>query len=148
MVTKNKKDGLSDLINDPKFIKKVQYILIALFIIIIGLDVYLALDNIDNNTISNVIKDNTDNGLFVLTYLWGAIAANLFLYSSKPIDFSSGIGFIIVILVAALIIIFDLEKYIDSYFVKHQFNISIYTISMSFGILIGWLFWRQEPIDS
>ena len=147
MVKETSKSQFSELINDPIFIKKVQYVLIALFILIIGLDIYLALDKIDDNTISNVIKNNTDNGFFVLTYLWGAIAANLFLYSSKSLDFSSGVGFIIVILIAILIVIFNIEKYVDNFFIKHQYNISIYTISMSFGLLIGWFFWRQRPSE-
>jgi hypothetical protein len=68
-----------NLISDQKFIKKVQYVLIGLFLLVVALDVYLALDKEDNNTISNVIQANTDSGLFILTYLWGAVAANLFL---------------------------------------------------------------------
>ncbi len=148
MVKETTTSQLSELINDTKFIKKVQYVLIVLFLIIIALDIYLALDAIDDNTISNVIKDTTDNGFFALTYLWGAIAANLFLYSTKPSGFSSGVGFIIVVLIAILIFIFNIEQFVDSFFIKHQYNISIYIISMSFGLLVGWLFWRQKPTNT
>ena len=117
--------------------------MIALFVIIIGLDIYLAVDTIDGNTISNVIKNKTDNGLFVLTYFWGAIAANLFFSTKKGSDFSGTIGSIIVILIAMLMIIFNVEKYVDTYFIEHQYNISIYSLSMLFGIAIGFMFWRQ-----
>lgn len=135
---------LSKLITDQNFVKKVQYVMIALFVVIIGLDIYLALDAIDGNTISNVIRLKTDNGVFVLTYFWGAIAANLFFSTKKHSDFNGTIGSIIVVLIAILFIIFNVEKYVDSYFVAHQYNISIYSLSMAFGLIIGLLFWKQK----
>lgn len=137
-------DNISKFLTDTSIIRKVQYVLIGLFMIVVGLDIYLALDSIDGNTISNIIKNKTDNGFFVLTYFWGAIASNFFLYDPKSLDFSGTIGSIIVILFAILIIIFDIEQIVDNFFINHQYNISIYTLSMSFGLLVGWLFWRQK----
>ena len=35
---------IKTLVNDQKFVKKVQYVLIGLFLLVVALDVYLALD--------------------------------------------------------------------------------------------------------
>lgn len=60
--------SIQQFLNNTQLIKRIQYFLIAMFVLLIALDVYLAVDTIDNNTISSIIKNNTDNGLFVLTY--------------------------------------------------------------------------------
>jgi len=140
--------NISSLVNNKSFIKKVQYILIGLFLIIIGLDVYLSLDSQDGNTISNVIQDQTDNGLFVLTYFWGTLAANLFFTSKKPKLVSSAVGTIIVIVIALLILFFNIEPKLNLFFTNNQYDFSIYTISMVLGFIIGLLFWRQEDLKT
>jgi len=137
-------EQVNTLINSPSFIKKVQYILIVLFLIILGLDVYLSLDAQDGNTISNVIQDQTDNGLFVLTYFWGTIAANLFFTTKSPKLVSSTVGTIIIIVVALLIVFFNVEPRLNLFFTNKQYDFSIYTVSMCLGFFIGILFWRQE----
>jgi hypothetical protein len=131
------------LISNEKFVKKVQYILIGLFLFVLALDVYLALDGKDGNTVSNIIKDNTENGLFILTYFWGAIAANLFFIRfNKPIVHGT-VGSIIVIGVAFLIAIFNVEFHTTNFITSHEYSFPVYFISMVFGVLVGLLFWRQ-----
>lgn len=133
-----------NLISNEKFVKTVQYILLGLFLFVLALDVYLAIDGKDGNTISNVIKNNTENGLFILTYFWGAIAANLFFVRfNKPIV-NGTVGSLIVITIALLIAIFDAELHINNFMTSHQYSFSVYFLSMSFGFLIGLLFWRQK----
>lgn len=136
------------LISNEKFVKKVQYILIGLFLFVLALDVYLALDGKDGNTVSNIIKNNTENGLFILTYFWGTIAANLFFVRyNKPIV-NGAIGSIIVIGIALLIAIFNVEFHIADFMTSHEYSFSVYFISMAFGFLIGLLFWRQEEKET
>lgn len=131
-------------LSDQDFINKVQYILIALFILLIGLDIYLALDKTDNNTISSIIQNNTDNGLFVLTYFWGATAANFFITRKYQQSISPSIGSIIVIALAILIILFNIEPKVNTMLVNIEYNISIYSISMLLGLIVGFVFWRQK----
>jgi hypothetical protein len=132
------------LISNEKFVKTVQYILLGLFLFVLALDVYLAIDGKDGNTISNVIKNNTENGLFILTYFWGAIAANLFFVRyNKPIV-NGTVGSLIVITIALLIAIFNAELHLNNFMTSHQYSFSVYFLSMSFGVLIGLLFWRQK----
>ena len=137
-------ENITTLINNHNLVKKVQYILIAIFLIIIGLDIYLALDSAEGNTISNVIQNHTDNGLFVLTYFWGCIAANLFFTIKNEPLVNSNIGTLIVIAIAFLMILFNVEPLVDDFFKNHNYNISIYSISMILGFSIGMVFWRQQ----
>jgi hypothetical protein len=135
---------LNSLINDPKFVKKVQYILIGLFLLVVALDVYLALDKEDVNTISNVIQLKTDNGLFILTYFWGAIAANLFFIRFKEPYISGTAGSIIVIGIALLFAIFNIESQVKQLVNTTEYDFLTYALSMLFGLSIGLIFWRQH----
>ena len=131
-------------LTDQDFIKKVQFILIALFVLLIGLDIYLALDKTDNNTISYIIQNKTDNGLFVLTYFWGALASNFFFTRKSPQLINSTWGSILVISLAILMILFNIEPRVSSLMFKINDSISIYSISMLLGVLVGLVFWRQQ----
>ena len=131
-------------LTDQDFIKKVQFILIALFVLLIGLDIYLALDKTDNNTISYIIQNKTDNGLFVLTYFWGALASNFFFTRKSPQLINSTWGSILVISLAILMILFNIEPRVSSLMFKINYSISIYSISMLLGVLVGLVFWRQQ----
>ena len=133
-----------NLISDQKFIKKVQYVLIGLFLLVVALDVYLALDKEDNNTISNVIQANTDSGLFILTYLWGAVAANLFFIRFKKPWINSTVGSAIVIIIALIMALINLEGRLSAFALDKGYDFSLYFISMSFGVLMGLIFWQQH----
>ena len=135
---------ISTYVNNRKFIKKVQFTLIVLFILLIALDIYLALDKTKNNTISNVIQNYTDNGLFVLTYFWGALAANIFFTRKSPPLISPLFGTIIVVTIAILMVLFNIEPKVSTMWINIKYNLSVYSISMTLGFLVGLIFWRQE----
>jgi hypothetical protein len=131
------------LIRSERFVKNVQYLLIGLFLFVLALDVFLALDGKDDNTVSNIIKDKTENGWFILTYFWGAIAANLFFVRfNKPI-IKGTVGSIIVICVALLMAVFNIELHTTNFITSHDYSFPVYFISMVFGVIVGLLFWRQ-----
>ena len=135
---------ISTYLNDQKFIKRVQFTLIALFIILIALDIYLALDKTKNNTISNIIQNYADSGLFVLTYFWGALAANIFFTRKSPQLINPLAGTMIVIAIAILMILFNIEPKVSTMWTNIKYNLSVYSISMTLGFLVGLVFWRQE----
>ena len=135
---------ITKYLNDQKFIKKVQYTLIVLFILLIALDIYLALDKTNNNTISNIIKNYTDSGLFVLTYFWGALAANIFFTRKSPQLISPLAGTLIIIAIAVLIVLFNIEPKLSTIWADIKYNLSVYSISMTLGLFVGLIFWRQE----
>jgi hypothetical protein len=132
------------IINNEKFVKKIQYILIGLFLFVLALDVYLALDGKDGNTVSNIIKNNTENGLFILTYFWGAIATNLFFVRFNKPFVNRTFGSIIVLGIALLIAIFNIELHTTNFITSHEYSFPVYFISMAFGGIVGLLFWRQD----
>ncbi|GEM_PF-3455857 len=131
------------LISNEKFVKKVQYILIGLFLFVLALDVYLALDRKDGNTVSNIIKDKTENGWFIITYFWGAVAANLFFVRFNKPFVNGTVGSVIVIGIALLIAIFNVKSHTTNFITSHEYRFSVYFLSMTFGVIIGLLFWRQ-----
>ena len=135
---------ISTYLNDQKFIKRVQFTLIVLFIFLIALDIYLALDNTKNNTISDIIQNYADSGLFVLTYFWGALAANIFFTRKTPQLINPLAGTIIVIAIAVLMILFNIEPKVSTMWTDIKYNLSVYSISMTLGFMVGLLFWRQE----
>ncbi|NNK87781.1 MAG: hypothetical protein HKO90_05825, partial [Flavobacteriaceae bacterium] len=93
---------------------------------------------------SNVIRDQTDNGLFILTYFWGIVAANLFITRKRKPWINRTIGSIIVIGIALLIAIFNVEGLVRTYFSEHEYAFSRYGLSMGLGLIIGVIFWRQK----
>ena len=135
---------ISTYLNDQKFIKRVQFTLIVLFILLIALDIYLALDKTKNNTISEIIQNYADSGLFVLTYFWGALAANIFFTRKSPHLINPLAGTIIVIAIAILMILFNIEPKVSTMWTNIKYNLSVYSISMTLGFLVGLVFWRQE----
>ena len=136
--------SISTYLNDQKFIKRVQFTLIVLFILLIALDIYLALDKTKNNTISNIIQNYTDSGLFVLTYFWGALAANIFFTRKSRQLINPLAGTIIVISIAILMILFNIEPKVSTMWTNIKYNLSVYSISMTLGFMVGLLFWRQQ----
>ena len=134
---------LQQLFNNPIIIIRLHYLLVILFVLLIGLDIYLALDSVDDNTISSVILNNTDNGLFILTYFWGAIATNFF-FPKKGIPLVSPVvGTIIMIAIAFVVAFFDLGKLAIDFMNDHQFGIYRYSVAMLLGIIVALVFWRQ-----
>ncbi len=64
--------SINQLLDNDAVIKRVQNVIITLFILLIAFDIYLAIDeSVDNDTISNIIKSYTDDGLYILTFFWG-----------------------------------------------------------------------------
>lgn len=134
---------IQQLFNNPIIIIRLQILLITLFLLLIGLDIYLALDSVDDNTISSVILNNTDNGLFILTYFWGALATNFF-FPKKGIPLVSPmVGTIIMVVIAFIVAFFDLGKRAVDFMNDHQIGIYKYSVAMFLGIIVALVFWRQ-----
>jgi len=130
-------------INNDTVIKWLEYFLIALFVILIIWDFYLALDDLNNNTISKVIQNNVDSGLFILIYFWGAICANIFFPVRHKPRINPTVGTAILYIVAILIWIVDAGKKVDNIV-----TVDLYKnlLGMAFGFIIGFIFWRQRQL--
>ena len=141
---------IDQLLDNDAFIKKVQYIIITLFILLIAFDLYLAIDsNTEGDTISNIIKSYTDNGLFILTFFWGALVANFFFPTKHTLLVSGTVGSIILVVFAVFIYWFSLGTMVSNMIGPTENDIRIaHAIYMIFGFLMGFLLWRQPSVDS
>ncbi|MEM6351037.1 MAG: hypothetical protein AAF766_09755, partial [Cyanobacteria bacterium P01_D01_bin.14] len=68
-----------------KWILLTQKFILALIGLIIVVDLYLAFNQIEGNTISEVIKEWAYRRFFVLSWVWGVLAGHLFLTSGSPL---------------------------------------------------------------
>lgn len=136
--------NLNTLLDNNTFVKRVQYLIIALFFVLIGFDIYLAVDKtIDDDTISRIIKTYTDNG-YILTYFWGALAANFFFPTKQPLLVSKTVGSIITVIIALFIYWFNLGSMLRDVIGPTENDIRItHAIYMVIGFLIAFLLWRQ-----
>lgn len=135
----------------PKLVRTVQYILIGLFIFLIVFDIILAATG--KITISEVIKGETEKAFFVLTYFWGAVAVNLFITRKSKKLVNDVVGTIILFGIAALIFFLKLGPLLIANICEkptlptaNEIRIA-HAISMAFGMLIGYLFWRQQHVE-
>lgn len=132
---------LNQLMNDELIIKRIQIFLIVLFSVLILWDFLLALDCLDENTISNVIQNRVDSGLLVLTYFWGAVCANLFFPLKKQPKVNPIVGTIILYGIALLFVVLNAEQEFNKLLSVDLYKYGSY---MAFGLIIGLLFWRQK----
>ncbi|RAJ16841.1 hypothetical protein [Olleya aquimaris] len=141
---------ITQLLDNDTFVKRVQYLIITLFILLIAFDIYLAIDNsVEGDTISNIIKSYTDNGLYILTFFWGALAANFFFPTKHTLLVSRTVGSIILIVFAIFIYWFSLGTMVKNMIGPTENDIRIaHAIYMVFGFLMAFLFWRQPAKSS
>ncbi|WP_452220529.1 hypothetical protein [Lacinutrix salivirga] len=136
--------NIKTLLDNDTFVKRIQFIIIALFFLLIAFDIYLAVDDtVDDDTISRIIKTYTDNG-YILTFFWGALAANFFFPTKHPLLVSKTVGSIITVVIALFIYWFNLGTMVRDMLGPTENDIRIaHAIYMVIGFLIAFLFWRQ-----
>lgn len=141
--------SFNQLLHNDAFIKRVQYVIITLFVLLIAFDIYLAVDStIEDDTISSIIKSYTDDGLYILTFFWGALATNFFFPTKPPLLVSKTLGSIILIVIAIFIYLFNLGPMVRHMIGSSENDIRLaHAIYMLFGFIMAFLFWRQPHKD-
>ncbi len=136
--------SLNKLLDNDAFVKRVQYLIITLFILLIAFDIYLAIDNTsDEDTISRILKNYTDNG-YLLTFFWGALTANFFFTTKQPLLVSGTVGSIILVVIAFFIYWLSLGTMVKNLIGQTENDIRIaHGIYMIIGFLLAFLLWRQ-----
>ncbi|WP_299385564.1 hypothetical protein [uncultured Lacinutrix sp.] len=132
---------IKKIVNSEVVIKRIEYFLITLFVVLIAWDLYLAVTKPDNNTISRVIQINVDSGKYILTYFWGAICANVFFPLHRPPKINPTVGTIIMYVIALLIWIANPKETVEEFLDADLYR---YGLGMVFGFIIGFVFWRQQ----
>lgn len=136
---------LNQLLSNDAFVKKVQHLIITLFILLIAFDIYLAIDNTaKEDTISQILKNYTDNG-YMLTFFWGALTTNFFFTTKHPLLVSGTVGSIILVVVAFFIYWLNLGTMVKNMIGQTENDIRIaHGIYMIIGFLMAFLLWRQR----
>ena len=137
---------INQLLANDALVKRIQYLIITLFILLIVFDIYLAVDSTtDNDTISRIIKTYTDNGLYVLTFFWGALSANFFFTTKHVLLVSGTVGSIILVVFAIFIYWFSLGTKVETLIGPTENDIRwAHGVYMAFGFLMALLLWRQR----
>ncbi len=138
--------SINQLLDNDAFIKRVQYVIITLFILLIAFDIYLAVDGTsEEDTISNVIKSYTDDGLYILTFFWGALVVNLFFPTKRPLLVSGTVGSLILVVITVFIYFFSLGTMVRNMIGPTENDIRIaHAIYMLLGFLMAYVLWRQS----
>ncbi len=121
---------------ETKAARYTQIVVIAVISFLIILDFYLFIS--DKATVSETIRDNANNQLFVITWVWGILAAHLFVCrpkDSNKIPELLGIAILLIISV----IIFLLGKYVNVPIPQYM-----HIILLALGGVSGYYFWAQE----
>ena len=138
-------------IGAKRMIAIIQGTLIFIASALILYDVHLASDGIDGNTISEVIRDFTDEAFFTLIYFWGALAAHFFIprkgLVGKVTIRRNVYGMLIILLSGAVIGVvcgnlFELNGTVD---------VPLRVAIGALGVIAGYIFWPQSyketPLD-
>lgn len=141
---------IKNLLNNDAFIKRIQWVIITLFIALIGFDIYLAVDkSVPDDTISRIIKNYADQGLYILSYFWGTVSINFFFPTDKPRLINKTLGSIIIMIVALMIYIFNLGSRVNLMIGPSETDIRItHAIYMLIGALLAFFLWRQPKKDT
>ncbi len=142
--------SINQLLDNDAVIKRVQNVIITLFILLIAFDIYLAVDeSVDNDTISNIIKSYTDDGLYILTFFWGALAVNFFFPTKPPLLVSGTVGSLILVIFAVFIYLFSLGTMVREMIGPTENDIRFaHAIYMLFGAVMAYFLWRQPFIKN
>ncbi len=119
-----------------KAIVYTQYVVIAITVFLIIWDIFLYRNHHD--TISSVIHTNAHDKLFVITWVWGVLAAHLFICRGKDAKTIPELTGIVVLLLMALII-FLLGRYIQT-----PLPMWMHLIFLIFGAVTGYYLWPQK----
>ena len=132
-------NNVAQYIDEAEWVKYTEYFILVMIAIIIVVDLFLAFNDIKEDTISEVLKRWAYSQFFVITWAWGVLAGHLFLPREDPLfpDHSSLIvllGLTFAILLAGL-------------FNKNTVAIPIQVILLILGTVAGYLLWPQSPVN-
>ena len=124
---------------ENKWVIFTQKFILVVVGLIVAVDLFLALNDVKGDTISEVLKGWAYRRFFVLTWAWGVLAGHLFLTKATPVFSPPGniwvlLGITAVVLGAGL-----------SY--KAVVGVPIQLALLLAGMGAGYLLWPQSPVS-
>ena len=114
-----------------------KFILVIIGVIIV-VDLFLAFNETEGDTISNVLRDWAYRQFFVLTWVWGVLAGHLFLTNANPI-FAPSVS--ILVLLGLTLVLF-----LAGFFYK-TLGVPVHAALLVVGAVAGYLLWPQSPVS-
>ncbi len=114
-----------------------KFILVVVGVIIL-VDLFLAFNRIEGDTISEVIKEWAYRRFFVLTWTWGVLAGHLFLSRSDPILGAHASVLVLLGMTLALLL--------AGLFFRDLVGLPMQVGLLLAGTVAGYLLWPQTPV--
>lgn len=121
-----------------KWILFTQKFILVIIGIIIFVDLYLAFNEIEGDTISEVIKEWAYRHFFVLSWVWGVLAGHLFLTSDKYL-FSQPVSILVLLGLTLALLLFGLLT-------RGVMSVQLQLVLLILGTVAGYLLWPQRPV--
>ncbi len=123
-----------------RWVMFTQKFILVLIAVIIVVDLFLAFNDTEGDTISNVLRNWAYQRFFVLTWVWGVLAGHLFLTSAGPILSPS----------AAILVLLGLTfvLLLAGFFYTDLIGVPVQVVLLVVGAVAGYLLWPQSPVPS
>ena len=134
----NYSNDFAHYLNEAEWVKYTEYFILAMITIIIVVDLFLAFNNIEEDTISEVLQNWAYSRFFVITWAWGVLAGHLFLTRATPI-FNSPNPIVILLGLTTIILL-------AGFFNKTIVALPMQVVLLIMGAIAGYLLWPQSPV--
>ena len=125
-------------LSSNRWVMFTQKFILVLIAVIIVVDLFLAFNDTEGDTISNVIRDWAYRRFFVLSWVWGVLAGHLFLTSVGPILSPSAA---ILVLLGLTLVLF-----LAGFFYTDLVGAPVHVVLLVVGAVAGYLLWPQSPV--
>ncbi|ELS02588.1 hypothetical protein Xen7305DRAFT_00023030 [Xenococcus sp. PCC 7305] len=126
-------------INASKWVVFTEKFILVVFVIVIVVDFFLAFNDVQEDTISEVIQNWSYSRFFVITWAWGVIGGHFFLARATPL-FSSPSPLMILLGLTFLILVAGLSY-------KAIVPIPAQLILLILGTAAGHFLWPVSPVS-
>lgn len=125
-------------INASKWVVFTEKFILAILALVIVVDLFLAFNNIKEDTISEVLQNWAYSRFFVITWAWGVLAGHLFLTRATPI-FNSPNPIVVLLGLTTIILLAGLLN-------KTIVALPMQVVLLILGAVAGYLLWPQSPV--
>ncbi|NEQ69912.1 MAG: hypothetical protein F6K21_31345 [Symploca sp. SIO2D2] len=136
---------------ENNWVKFTEIFLFAIIGFIIIVDLVLALNGLEGDTISEVIKGWAYERFFVLSWIWGVLAGHFFLVRNTTITGDLHTSIVILLSLTLIFLMIGLAEPLAISFIEPPISSPLASVWLQLTMLIlgtiaGHLLWPQSPI--
>ncbi len=125
-------------INSSKWVIFTEKFILTIVVLIIVVDLFLNLNDVKEDTISEVLQNWAYSRFFVITWAWGVVAGHLFVARANPL-FSSPSPILVLLGLTLAILVTGLLY-------KNIVTVPTQVILLILGTIAGHLLWPVSPV--